>query len=104
LFQICANEIRRHEFDTKVATVDIKQQQILFEKKQERLQAEQQKCALSREKTQLFLKSQDQKHHRQQAKSQMALKSVRIEEIDKAVQELHMPLHMQRKLLTYHVD
>ena len=96
---MCAFEIKRHEFDTKVATVDIKQQQMLFEKKQEKLKKDQAKCALSREKTQIFMKSQDQKHMKQQLHSQKAMKAVRTEDIAKAVKELHMPVHMRIKLM-----
>ena len=104
LLQTCVNEIRRHEFDTKVATIDIKQQQLLLEKKQEKLKAEQEKCVLSREKTQLFYQKQDQKHLRQKLRNERALAAVREEGLEKAVQKFHMPMHMRRRLMEHATD
>ena len=88
--------------DTKVATIEIRQRQLLIEKKQEKLRSEQDKCLIKQQKTQLILEEHEHNHDQQkQSILDPQEEVIKAEDIEKAVKDMPMPIHMRRKLLQY---
>ena len=92
-------EIRRHEYDTRLAREEIKQRQLIIQKKKDKFSVEKTKCIERREKTQLFLDEEERRHARAQNTQDVLPASVNMEDIERAVTELKIPRHMKRKLL-----
>lgn len=101
----CDKVIQKHRVDTRYFTTEIKREQLMVEKKIEKLKKQQEKYSMTSEKTHFFLDTAERGHLNREKtfnheKVESRSKEVRDLEAEliKAINKLHMPKVMKERL------
>ena len=99
----CSRSIKRHEFDTRINTAEMRRQQNVMERKRDKLNNQQKMFDIKREKTHLFLDDLRQSHVKsekviQQSSSMESNIKPQYMDMIRAIGNMSMPNAMKERL------
>ena len=98
----CDKQLRRHDFDARMAASDIRRQQRLMEKKQELLKKQQRQCIRNSGETHKVLSESLESHGLAESMSTSHMRRVPAKatdaEVARAIRKMQMPRYMMDKL------